>query len=230
MRRMNLFSMLLLTGLTVSKTALAVILASEQLAAPLAPNMPDRLSIPMPNTVNPNQPIWVEYRVLAMSADSASSGEIVLDGSFEGVATPFGASIVRFTPDAMAVSTSGGTIQQQFDATYGERDAQQMQALLGAELYAAYQAVNAGSGRIFDGSIVKNLPALGTSEGTLLVSVERASGIRPAGVFVTVGQGEIPPEMGAGVAGSTAFAAGRILGILAFLGLLYWFFVGRRKD
>jgi hypothetical protein len=230
MRPVLFLFVLVLTSFSVSGSAFAAILARDQLAVPLAPDMPDRLSIPMPTSVDPNQPIWVAYRVLAMSADSASGGEILLDGSFEGVVTPMTESVVRFTPAGMTVSSSGGTIQQQFEATYGKRDAAQMQALLGPELYAAYQALNAGSGRIFDGSIVKRLPALGKPEGTLLVSVDRATGIRPVGVFVTVGQGDIPPEFGADVAGSAAFGAGRILGILAFLGLLYWFFVGRRKD
>ena len=220
-----------LTGIIASGDVLAGILARQQLATPLAPDMQSNLSIPMPPGVDPSQPIWVSYRTLALSADAAPSGEIVLDGSFEGVATPLNASIATFTPDAMTISTSSGTIQQQFEAQYGKRSPQELQALMGAELYAAYEATNAGNGRILDGTIVKTLPALGKTEGTLLVSVERASGLQPVGVFVTVGPGEIPAEMKPVESGgpSFAYALGRIFGFALLLGLLYWFFIARHK-
>jgi hypothetical protein len=230
--RLAFFSLALaLTGFTASGPALASILATQQLATPLAPDMPISLSIPMPPNIDPSQPVWVSYRTLALSAGASPSGEIVLDGSFEGVATPITASTVSFSPDTMTVSTSAGTIKQQFEANYGQRSAQEMQTMLGAELYAAYEAVNAGTGRVLDGTIVKTLPALGKTEGTLLVSVERANGIRPVGVFVTVGQGEIPAALKPteGVGPSSAYGAGRIFGGLLLLVLLYWFFIGRRR-
>lgn len=220
-----------LTGILASGNAFAGILARQQLATPLAPDARSNLSIPMPAGVDPSQPIWVSYRTLALSADATPSGEIVLDGSFEGVATPLNASIATFTPDKMTVSTSSGTIQQQFEAQYGKRSPQELQTLMGAELYAAYEATNAGKGRILDGTIVKTLPALGKTEGILLVSVERASGLQPVGVFVTVGQGEIPAEMKPVESGGSSFAytLGRIFGFALLLGLLYWFFVARHK-
>jgi hypothetical protein len=220
-------------SLVVCSHALATVLATQQLPTPLAPDMPSNLSIPMPPSIDPNAPIWVAYRTLALSADASPSGEIVVDGSFEGVATPINASIVVFTPDAMSISSSAGTIQQQFEALYGQRSSEQMKSLLGAELHAAYEAANAGSGRILDGTLVKTLPALGANQGTLLVSVERATGIQPVGVFVTVGQGELPADIAArgGAAHSaSAFGIGRVFGVLAFLGLLYWFFVARRRS
>jgi hypothetical protein len=221
------------TALIASSQALAGVLATQQLPTPLAPDMPSNLSIPVPPNVDPNAPIWVAYRTLALSADASPSGEIVLDGSFEGVATPINASIVIFNADAMSVSTSAGTIKQQFDAMFGQRSPEQMKTLLGAELHAAYAAVNAGTGRILDGTIVKTLPALGKNDGVLLVSVERASGIQPVGVFVTVGQGD-PPAASTGGNGnpesSPAYWVGRLLGISLFVWLLYWFFIGRHKS
>jgi hypothetical protein len=219
-------------GLIACSPALAAVLGTQQLPTPLAPDMPSRLSIPMPPNIDPNAPIWVAYRVLALSADASPEGEIVLDGSFEGVATPINASIVVFTPDAMSISTSAGTIKQQFEAMHGARSPEQMKTLLGAELHAAYEAANAGTGRILDGTLVKTLPALGANEGTLLVSVERASGLQPIGVFVTVGQGEVPASItasGGNPDSSVAYRMGRILGMLLFVGLLYWFFVARRR-
>lgn len=232
MRKVIVVLAFALTGIVASGDVLAGILARQQLATPLAPDMQSNLSIPMPPGVDPSQPIWVSYRTLALSADAAPSGEIVLDGSFEGVATPINASVATFTPDAMTISTSSGTIQQQFEAQYGKRSPQELQTLMGAELYAAYEAANAGKGRILDGTIVKTLPALGKTEGTLLVSVERASGLQPVGVFVTVGQGEIPAEMKPvenGGGPSFAYALGRIFGFALLLGLLYWFFIARHK-
>lgn len=233
MRHARFILVTVFTGLIASSQALAGVLATQQLPTPLAPDMPSNLSIPVPPNVDPNAPIWVAYRVLALSADASPDGEIVLDGSFEGVATPINAAIVIFNADAMTVSTSAGTIKQQFDAMFGQRSPEQMKTLLGAELHAAYEAANAGSGRILDATIVKTLPALGKNDGVLLVSVERASGIQPVGVFVTVGQGDVPASITAASGipeASSAYRMGRILGMLVFVGLLYWFFVARRRS
>ena len=234
MRHVLLIAAIALAGTFSSHDARAQVLAKAQLSTPLAPDMPSHLSIPMPANVDPAQPIWVSYRILALSASSSPTGEIVLDGSFEGVQTPIHQSVVHVTPEEMTIGTSGGTIGQQFEANYGKRSPAEMQSMFGAELYQAYEAVNAGTGRTLDGTIVKTLPALGTNAGTLVVSVERASGIRPVGVLITVGQGDIPAEFkasrgGGDVGSSSAYGLGRILGILAFLGLLYWFFVARHK-
>lgn len=201
-------------GLIACSAAQASVLASEQLPTPLAPDMPSRLSISMPANVDPNAPIWVAYRVLALSAGSSPEGEIVVEGSFEGVATPITASVVVFTPDAMSVTTSAGTIRPQFEAIHGPRSPEQMKSLLGAELHAAYEAANAGTGRVLDGTLIKTLPALGANEGILLVSVERARGLQPVGVFVTVGQGEVPASItasGGNPESSVAYRIGRIL-------------------
>ena len=226
-----------LTGVFVSNDALAQVLAKAQLATPLAPEMPSHLSIPMPASVDPAKPIWVSYRVLAMSAASSPTGEIVLDGSFEGVQTPIHQSIAVFSPEKMNVTASAGTIQQQFEANYGQRSPDELRTMLGPELFEAYQSVNSGTGRLLDGTLVRTLPALGKNEGMLLVSVDRANGIRPVGVFVTVGQGDIPAEFDVGAGGdasgspasSSAYRMGRTVGILALLGLLFWIFVGRHK-
>jgi hypothetical protein len=54
-------------------------------------------------------------------------------------------------------------------------------------------------------------------------------------VFVTVGQGDVPTELKAGASGgsdvgsSSTFKFGRIIGILLFLGLIYWLLIGRHK-
>ncbi len=232
MRRIFLILIAVLAGLIASGPVVSAVLATRTLPTPLAPDMPGNLSIPLPPNVDPNAPIWVSYRTLALSADASPTGEIVLDGSFEGVATPINASIARFEPNAMTVSTSSGTIKQQFETMYGQRSPQEMQTLLGADLYAAYEAANAGTGRILDGTIVKTLPALGKTEGVLLVSVERANGLQPVGIFVTVGQGDPPAAttpVDANPESTFAYWMGRLFGVFLLLGLLYWFFVARHK-
>jgi hypothetical protein len=232
MRRAHFVFATALAGLIACGHALAGVLTTQTLPTPLAPDMQSRMSITMPPNVDPSAPIWVSYRTMALSAEASPTGEIVLDGSFEGVPTPINASIVTFTPDAMTISTSAGTIKQQFEAMHGQRSPQEMQTLLGAELHAAYEAANAGTGRILDGTVVKTLPALGTNEGVLLVSVERASGLQPVGIIVTVGQGD-PPAATVPADGnpesSIAYWMGRLFGVFLLLGLLYWFFVARHK-
>lgn len=222
----------LFAGLFTCSPVLAAVLATQQLPTPLAPDMPSRLSIPMPSNLDPNAPVWVAYRMLALSADASPEGEIVVEGSFEGVPTPINATFANFSADDMTIATSAGTLQQQFESMHGKRSPEQMKALLGADLHAAYEAANAGTGRILDGTQIRTLPALGTNEGTLLVAVERASGIQPVGLFVTVGQGEVPASITASAGSlesSAAHRIGRILGMLLFVWLLYWFFVARRR-
>ena len=232
MRRTPFILTAALAALIACGHALAGVLATQTLPMPLAPGMQSHLSIPMPPNVDPNAPIWVSYRTMAISADASPTGEIVLDGSFEGIATPINASIVKFTPDSMAISTSAGTIKQQFEAMHGQRSPQEIQALLGAEHTAAYVATDAGAGRILDGRGAKTLPALGAKEGRLLVSVERASGIQPVGIFVTVGQGDPPAATtlaNGNPESSLTYWVGRLFGVFLLLGLLYWFFVARHK-
>lgn len=232
MRRAHFVFATALARLIASGHALAGVLTTQTLPTPLAPDMQSRLSIPMPLNVDPSAPVWVSYRTKALSAEASPTGEIVLDGSFEGVPTPINASIVTFTPDTMTISTSAGTIKQQFETMYGPHSPQEMQALLGAKLHAAYEAANAGTGRILDGTVVKTLPALGKTDGVLLVSVEHASGLQPVGIIVTVGQGD-PPTATMSADGhpesSIAYWMGRLFGIFLLLGLLYWFFVARHK-
>ena len=147
MRRAHFVFATALAGLIASGHALAGVLTTQTLPTPLAPDMQSRMSITMPPNVDPNAPIWVSYRTMALSAEASPTGEIVLDGSFEGVPTPINASIVTFTPDAMTISSSAGTIKQQFEAMHGQRSPQEMQTLLGAELHAAYEAAKAGVNR-----------------------------------------------------------------------------------
>lgn len=230
MRELLAILSLAAASLLASGDASANVLARDQLGTPLAPDANSRLSIDTPGVL-PGQPVWVVYEVVAVSASSSPEGEIVLDGSFEGIATPLSDSTVVLQAEAMEASASAGTIGQQLEAIAGPRTSDELRALFGNELYDAYQALNAGSGRILTGRTVKTLPALGSDQGRLLVSVERAGGIQPVLVSVTVGQGDIPAEYRAApVSSSSAFRAGKLIGILLFFGLIAWFFLRRRNQ
>ena len=182
---------------------------------------------------DPGQPIWVSYQLVALSAASSPQGSIDLEGSFEGVQTPIGDMNVGFSAIRMSVSKSAGTVPQLLEQAGRGRSASEWKAVMGPEMHAAYEALNAGTGRVLEATIVRTLPALGRDEGVLLVSVERAMGIRPLFVQITAGQGEVPPELKATAAaggGSFLYSAGRIAGMLLFLWLLYRIFVKKRRE
>lgn len=208
----------------------AGILATGQLIAPLAPGQQSRLNLQVAG-LDPSRPVWVHYQLIALSGNADPAGDVVIEGSFEGVATPVNQMLARFDAARMTSGESAGTIPAQLERIAGKRDPQQWQAIMGDALYATYEAVNAGRGRILNDQLVRNLPVPDGTDGQLLVAVERASGVQPLALLVVAGQGEIPPELGARGAsgGSLAYALGRVAGGLLFLGLLYWFFVARRR-
>jgi len=209
----------------------AGILATGQLVAPLAPGQQSRLQIPVGEGLDPARPVWVSYQLIALSEGSDSVGEVVVEGIFEGVPTPINLQLARFDAGRMQSGRSAGTVAEQLERVAGKRDDREWRALMGDALYATYEAVNSGQGRILNGRLVRHLPAPAEAEGVLLVAVERASGMQPLGLLVVAGQGDLPSELaeqGAG-SGSLAFTLGRVAGGLLFLGLLYWFFVARRR-
>lgn len=205
-------------------------LATGQLIVPLAPDAESRLHMVLPPGLAADQPVWVVYDLVALAPDASGEGEIGLEGSLEGVITPVGDMLVTFHADDMAANVSAGTVPERLEQIAGRREPAELRAIMGAEMYAAYEALNAGTGRILTGRIVRHLPAPGRSEGPLLVSVERADGIQPLALQVTTGQGELPASLRPATGGTWAFTLGRIAGGLLFLWLLYWLLVGRRKS
>ena len=75
---------------------------------------------------------------------------------------------------------------------------------------------SADAGRVLVGRAVSRLPAPGTSDAPLLVSVERATGIQPLSLKVTVGQGSLPAEWQEKPQDSIAYKAGFIAGLALF--------------
>jgi hypothetical protein len=213
---------------SVSAAANAGTLATGQMLMPLAPDMDPRLRMTLPSLA-PDQPVWVVYQLVALSPDSSGEGEIALEGSLEGVMTPMNEMLVTFHADDMDAGTSAGTVPERLEQIAGKREPAEWRAIMGPEMHTAYEALNAGKGRVLTGRLTRHLPAPGRTEGLLLVSVERAQGMQPMAVQLTVGQGALPPELAEAPGESTAYTVGRVAGGLTFLWLVYWLFVGRRK-
>ena len=200
-------------------------LASKLLPMPLAPEMPSSTQIGLTDAFDPTKPTWVSYTLIAISPTKDPEGQVVVTGMFEREPTSPTAGTVLFEPRDLRVSTSAGTIQQQFEQSFGQRSESELRATWGDAMYDAYVAVNAGTGRLLDGTAVRELPPLKQGDPILLVSVENAKGIQPAGLLITVGQGDIPAAHQPNVESTGAFQIGRGLGkllpILLLIGLGY---------
>lgn len=205
-------------------------LARRVMLAPLSPSGKDRLTLPMPPTVDTTRPVWVVYRMYAVSASESPSGDIVMDGSFDGVPTPADQSFAVFSADRMRKAPSGGTIGQQFEAAHGKHTDAELVALWGQGIFDAYTALNRKSGAVFEGTIQKTLPPIGDASLPLLVSVRRDSDLHPLAVEVVVGQGDIPTELQPPLASRPVFQLGRMLAPLLLVAAGFWLFRRLRSD
>lgn len=214
-----------LVVLAIAPLAKAGVLASDLLPMPLAPEMKRSTQLYLGDAYDPKQPTWVSYKLIAVSPAADPEGQVVVTGMFEREPTSPTAGTVLFEPRDLRVTTSAGTIQQQFEQNFGKRSESELRATWGDAMYDAYVAVNAGAGRLLDGTAVRELPPLSQGDPILLVSVGNAKGIQPAGLLVTVGQGEIPAEHQPNVESTGAFqfglGIGKMLPILLLLGIGY---------
>lgn len=207
--------------------SLAASLASATLLAPLAPEQESRLSIPMPPQFTAGEEVWVAYELVALSPDDGD-GDIGIEQSFEGVMTPATSLFTTFHAGKMQSTRSAGTIARRLEQIAGPRDREDLRRAMGAEMFAAYEAVNSGEGRMLTGRLIRRLPAPGTTDAPLLVSVERATGMQPVAVKVTVGQGPLPEQFQEKPRDALAYKVGYGLGLMGFGWLVMRFF--RRRD
>ena len=216
---------MLAVALAIAPLAHAGVLATELLPMPLAPEMKSSTQLYLSEGFDPKQPTWVSYTLIAVSPTDEPEGQVVVTGMFEREPNAPTASTVLFEPRDLRVTKSAGTIQQQFEQNFGQRSETELRATWGDAMYDAYVAVNAGTGRMLDGTAVRELPPLSQGDPILLVSVENARGIQPAGLLITVGQGEIPPQHQPNVESTGAFqlglGLGKMLPILLLLGIGY---------
>jgi hypothetical protein len=189
-------------------SALAGPLISNTLITPLLPGQNSHLSFIMPPEFAADQQVWVVYELVALSAVDDDSGEVGLEQAFEGVKTPLKALYVNVRADDM------------------ESSPEKVKGLIGTEMYAAYESVNPRGARVLGGHVVSYLAAPGKSDVPLLVSVERAQGMQPLALRVTVGQGQLPLEFQQKPKDTVAYKVGYVLG-LALFGWLLWRLVRR---
>ena len=212
-------------ALALAPLAEAGVLATDLLPMPLAPEMESSTQLYLSDAFDPTQPTWVSYKLIAVSPTEDPEGQVVVTGMFEREPTSPTSGTVLFEPRDLRVTTSAGTIQQQFEQNFGQRSESELRATWGDAMYDAYVAVNAGTGRILDGTAVRELPPLTQGDPILLVSVENAKGIQPAGLLITAGQGEIPAEHQPNVESTGAFqlglGLGKLLPILLLIGVGY---------
>jgi hypothetical protein len=209
--------------------ASAAVLATQQWIMPMAPVTPKGgLQLSATGAVDPAKSVWVVYQLLAVSASDKPSGSIVLDASLEGVSTPITESRVVFAADKLDRSKSAGTIGEKLAAQIGQRSPQELTEALGADLYEAYKALNEKRGSILQGTVVKTLPAPGKRDVRLLASIERASGMQPAQIVVTMGQGEMPAGLAASASSSSGRAERIVAGVLGLVIAAFFWFRRRR--
>lgn len=211
-------------GLGFSAAAAAAQLASTVLLTPLAPHQKSSVSIPMPAGLAPDQPVWVAYELVALSATDDGDGELGIEQSFEGVKTSTREFFATFHAREMQAQKSAGTVAAQLEQIAGHHEPAELRQLMGAELHAAYEAVNAGNGRILTGRSVHRLAAPERSDAPLLIAVERAQGMQPVALKVSVGQGDLPREFQQKTEDTGAWKLDYGLGLLAFGWLVMRFF------
>lgn len=208
--------------------ALAGTLGSASLVAPLAPGKESRLRFSMPPDFSPAEPVWLVYELVAVSAGGSADGEVDLEQSFEGVQTPISAFYATLKSGDMQSRESAGTIAERLEEISGPRQPEELRQLMGDDLYAAFEALNAGKGRVLIGRRVHRLPAPGKTDAQLLVSVERATGMQPLALTVTLGQGPLPAKFQEKPEDSPFYKAGYAAGISLFGWLVMRFFRRRR--
>lgn len=205
----------------------AGVLANGQLVTPTIPDADTSISIHVPPSFDPNKPVWAIYQLVAISAQSEPVGEVVLDSSFEGVLTPIVDSVVIFKADDLKVDKSAGTLGDQLKALVGERSPEELKAIFGEDMYAAYEALNKKEGAYLTGAITKTYHPGGKKDLVLLTSMERTKGIQPVLISVVIGQGEIPAQY-QNAAGNSLAKDKLVAAIIAFFLLLFFWFIKRR--
>ena len=216
----------LLLGFSV--TTLAGSLTSSTLLAPLAPEQTSPLSLTMPRGFAADQDVWVVYELVALSPDNDDAAELSIEQSFERVMTPLTALYVTLRAGDMESNASVGTVAQRLEQLVGHREPEELKRLMGTDLYAAYESASADKEGVLGGRVVTRLPPPGKSAEPLQISVERATGMLPLALRITVGQGELSPEFQQQPKDSVLYRAGYFAALAIFGWLVLRFF--RRRN
>ncbi|WP_028312006.1 hypothetical protein [Derxia gummosa] len=210
--------------------AAATVMTHAQLMLPLAPVVNQRdVKLALPEGFDPAKPSWIAVRLLGVSAEPDPKGQVVLETAFELVPTaPSDMRITLSTRDMVRKPGSAG-LAERLRAQAGDRDLNDVREDFGPELTDAYLALMEGKGSVFDTTVVRERPPTGRDDTQMLVSLVSASGIQPAYVELTLGQGELPPEMKA--AGVTMGVPKEKVGafLLSLSILVGWLVLRRRR-
>lgn len=171
----------------------AAVLARDLWLMPLAPDAGGPHRQLRVDGLDPGKPVWIAYRLVAVAPSLEPEGTIRLEGVLEGVPTNPAQMVVSLDADDLKQAPSAGTIGTLLEQQIGKRSPDQLRAMMGPDLYAAFEALNARRGSILDGATLRHHPAPGLDEATVLVSIEEATGIQPMLIELQVGQDEPPP-------------------------------------
>ena len=209
--------------------ACATVVGTDRMAMPLSPSAEsNRLQLMSTVPLDPNKPVWVSYELFAASASEKPTGSIVLDAALEGVPTSLADSIVVFSAEKLTRTASAGTIGATLEAQIGKRTPEELTAAFGPELYAAFKALNEKTGSMLSGTMVKVYRSPGKTEARLLVSVEKATGMQPVLINITMGQGDLPAEREAPASGSKFKMEAVIGSAVLFVIALFWMLMRRK--
>ena len=218
--------LLLLSTIAWTSRADAVVLAKDAWLMPTAPDADGnrrRLSV---QGLDPQQPVWIGYRLTAASAQSRPEGEIRLEGVIEGVPTPLPQMNVRFPAGDLhrAEFTQPGRISALLGQQVGERSPEELRESFGDTLYEVFEAADAGRGSLLTGATLRRHAAPGESEAVVLVTLEEVTGMQPLLIELQVGQGEVPAEFQ-----SSGFKVSPLLRSLLSVGFLALVIGGWRR-
>ena len=176
--------------------ASAIVLGKTEVIAPLSPiAKSEQLNISASGKVDPHLPIWASYHLIAISSSEKPEGKVVVEAMPEGVKTPIGDSVIVFSSDNMDLAVKSGHFASKFEQQAGKKTQQELVDTFGVELAQSIKALQENKGAILEKTIVKQYPATGIDEARLLVSIEKAEGIHPAYISITMGQGEVPESL-----------------------------------
>lgn len=186
---------LLLSSLALPVMAASKILAQERFIAPLSPENPTgSLKMAASAKADSTLPLWVSYKVLAISPKDKPNGRIVIDSVPELAKVPMGDSIVVLKSDDMDEVPRSGKFAEKFDKQAGGKSPEEIEAVFGKNLTQSILALRENKGSMFEKNIIKTYPVPEGGDVILLASIDKAEDLYPALVEITMGQGDVPDE------------------------------------
>lgn len=178
---------------TFTPLASSTMIGQAQFIAPLSPDNPKGvLDVRGSVKADVSQPIWVKYHVIAISAQEKPEGRITIDAAPELVRVPMGEGLVHFSADDMDIVPRSGKFAEMFNQQAGSKTPEEIAEYFGPNLAQAIVALKENKGSMLEKTIIKTYAAPPDEVLALLASIEKAEGIYPAYVQITMGQGDIP--------------------------------------